>query len=390
MRDLRLERVRSAARARRRRLAVAVRRHGAKASYLGWVLVSLLPIIALLAHGGAWFKGVLIVALSGVFMSYVMAPLVDDVRRRFKRARRPISRAAAISMVYVAMLAVVGALWIGFSPRMDRQVEQLREHAPQYVSAAANRLRAIDEWARRTFPAEVHEPVVAATMWMSAATHTHGLEILADLWAGLVYVPWLVLTPIVAFFLLRDAHRLRRSALRALPRGHVRWRMREFIRDLNMALAGYVRAQLLSALFIGAACAAGFALLRVPYAFLLGVAAGALEFIPAVGPLAVALVATSLTGGAQAAVVLVFLGVMRALQDYVILPRLIRKGMRLHPAAVVLAVWIGAQAGGIAGVFVALPVVGVMVTVARHWREYREIERLIAHAPIPSHPPLLD
>jgi predicted PurR-regulated permease PerM len=176
----------------------------------------------------------------------------------------------------------------------------------------------------------------------------------------------------------------------ALPRGHVRWRMREFTRDLNATLSGYVRAQLLSGLIVGTACAAGLALLRVPYAFLLGVAAGVLEFVPAVGPLAVAVAATSLSTGAQAAFVLVFLGTLRVLQDYVILPRLIRKGMHLHPAVVILAIWCGAQAGGIAGVFVALPVVGVMVTAARHWREYREIERLVAHAPTPPHAQVLD
>lgn len=390
MKDLRLERVRSAARLRQRRLAGAVKRQGAQASYLGWILLGLLPVIALLARGGAWFKGVLIVALAGVFLSYVLAPLVDELRRRFKRAGRPISRTVAICLVYCAVLLATGATWLAFSPRMDRQVEQLRSNAPQYLAVAANRLRAIDGWARGYLPDEIHEPVITVTRWMSSATRTHGLEILNELWAGWVYVPWLVLAPVVAFLLLNDAHRLRRAALRALPRGHVRWRVREFIRDVNMTLAGYVRAQLLSALIVGATCAAGLALLRVPYAFLLGVAAGVLEFVPAVGPLAVAVAATSLSSGLQAALALIFLGVVRALQDYVILPRLIRKGMHLHPAVVILAIWSGAQAGGIAGVFVALPIVGIMVTVARHWREYREIERLVAHSGVVSQPQLLE
>lgn len=390
MSERRFERVRSAAQARRRRLTMTARQQGARAGYLGWVLLSLLPVLALLALGGAWFKGALIVTLSGVFLSYVTAPVVDEVRRRFKRAHRPITRGAAIGIVYLAFALVATLAWVGLTPRMDRQMDQLREQAPRYVAVAAGRLRYIDGWVKDALPPTVHEPAVSATLWLSTAVRTHGVEVLNELWAGLVYGPWLVMAPFVAGALLRDAHRLRRMALRALPKGHVRWRMREFIRDVNRTLAGYVRAQLLSALIVGATCAAGFALLRVPYAFLLGVAAGVLEFVPAVGPLAVAVAATSLSSASQAALVLVFLGVLRALQDYVILPRLIRKGMHLHPFAVVLAIWAGAQAGGIAGVFVALPVVGIMVTVARHWREYREIERLVAHPPIASQPGLLD
>ena len=66
-----------------------------------------------------------------------------------------------------------------------------------------------------------------------------------------------------------------------------------------------------------------------------------------------------------------FLGVLRIVQDYVVYPRLIRRGLSLHPLAVIVAVLAGAELGGIAGVFLAVPAVAVVSVVIRHvlaWR----------------------
>jgi predicted PurR-regulated permease PerM len=80
----------------------------------------------------------------------------------------------------------------------------------------------------------------------------------------------------------------------------------------------------------------------------------------------------------QVVLVLAFLGAVRVVQDYVVLPRLVRRAMHLHPIAVVAAIWAGAAIGGIIGVCLAVPTVGILQVARRHWREYREIERLLA------------
>ena len=59
-----------------------------------------------------------------------------------------------------------------------------------------------------------------------------------------------------------------------LPHGHLQWRAEEYLRDVNSALAGYVRAQAAAAVIVGFVCVAGFVLLGVPSAVSLGVAAG--------------------------------------------------------------------------------------------------------------------
>lgn len=73
----------------------------------------------------------------------------------------------------------------------------------------------------------------------------------------------------------------------------------------------------------------------------------------------------------MAFVVLLFLGVLRIVEDYVIYPRLIGHGIHLHPLAVILAILAGAEIAGVAGIFLAIPVIAILTVSYRHWMEHR-------------------
>ena len=75
--------------------------------------------------------------------------------------------------------------------------------------------------------------------------------------------------------------------------------------------------------------------------------------------------------------VIAFLGALRLVEDYVIYPRLIRRGTHMSTPAVILTVWCGAALGGAAGVILAIPVAAFLSVSLRHWHEYRDIERLV-------------
>jgi predicted PurR-regulated permease PerM len=195
-------------------------------------------------------------------------------------------------------------------------------------------------------------------------------------------LPWLILIPILAFFLLKDAAGMRRAALSLLPHGF-RLRGHRLFEDLNATLAAYVRAQLLACALVGGLCGIGFAILGIPYAALLGVLAGVLEFIPLVGPLLVAAAAAGVASFhslALAFAAIGFLAVLRIVEDYVIYPRLIRQGLKLHPLAVIVAVLAGAQLNGIAGVFLAVPAAAMASVVGRHWLDWRRRDAVEAAA----------
>jgi predicted PurR-regulated permease PerM len=341
--------------------------------------------------------GILLVIVLAIFFAYLIAPLVELVRRPFNaRGReRVMPRWLAIAVVYIA---IFGSLGVGASvlvPRVGTQMAEIASNAPQYMTnakARADRLNKIYE--------DLNLPPSVRKAANDAATRTinetgayitgQGFENLVSL---LGYLPWLVLVPILAFFFLKDADTFRRSALMMLPQGRIRWRGDEFFQDVNSTLAAYIRAQLIACLLIGSICTTAFALVGVRYALVLGVLAGLLEFIPLLGPLIVAIVAGTVAGfdsASKALVILVFLGALRITQDYVLYPRIIGSGIHLHPLAVILAILAGNEIAGVAGIFLAIPVIAVLTVTYRHWLEHRGSAGLVAELLRPAETPVVE
>src|SRR5262249_36543137 len=149
-----------------------------------------------------------------------------------------------------------------------------------------------------------------------------------------------------------------------------------YLHDVNSALAGYIRAQAAAGVAVGLMCVGGFALLKVPSSISLGVTAGILELVAGIGPATTRVIAVA-QAGARGRMVIAFLGGLRVVQDTVVYPRLIRHGMHMSTPAVVLSLGAGAVLGGAGGVVLAIPVAGLLSVSLRHWREYRDIERLV-------------
>jgi predicted PurR-regulated permease PerM len=323
-------------------------------------------------------EGAGVLLLLSVFFAYVLAPALPPVRRlvRVGRRRRPISDAAAILLLYAVIFVPAFLLWRMSAPAVKHWVAVTAPASVDRLFGGGTIAPLEHIIAHAPLPSGARDSLIRGTARVAAALEHSARSTLDEIITAARYAGWLVVAPIVAFLLLAGAPAFQRSALRVLPRGHLQWRAEEYVRDVNSALAGYVRAQAAAGVIVGAACVAGFVLLGTPSAISLGVLAGVLELVPAIGPLTVLLIATSRGEGVVA--IVLFLVALRIVQDYVVYPRLIRRGMHLSTLAVILTVWAGAVLAGAAGVIIAIPAAGCLSVSMRHWREYREIERLLA------------
>lgn len=343
------------------------------------VLRPVLLLVALAA--GLWMiyalQGVILLLLLSTFFAYVIAPLVDflcqPVTWRGRRWAAP--RALAIATVYLALFASAGIAAYVLLPLLGAQITEFARQVPSYMAYGRDQLLA---WQRFLNPERLPQGVRDAIDRTLARTVDAAGEYLSRGFGGLLpllgYLPWFVLIPVIAFFLLKDGDAIRSHVLLAVPSGRLRGRGAELFEDINDTLAAYMRAALLACLLVGVLCTIGFVVIGVPYALLFGVVAGLLEFIPLVGPLAVALGATlvaSFHSVHQAMWVVVFLGALRLVQDYVVFPRLVRRGIHMHPLGVILAILSGAELAGITGIFLAIPAVAVLSVMLRHLLEYR-------------------
>jgi predicted PurR-regulated permease PerM len=341
--------------------------------------------------------GVLLVVVLAVFFAYLISPLIELVRKGLARRGRGgepllLPRTAAIAVVYVVIFGSLGlGAWV-LTPRVGTQLSEITQQAPGYITNAqqrADRLnRALSEL---NLPKSVRD---SANRTISAAIEDASKYVTGEGFSSAInflgYLPYVILIPILAFFFLKDAESFRHSALMMLPKGRIRWRGDELFQDINSTLAAYIRAQLISCLLIGSICTVGFYVLGLRYALVLGLVAGMLEFIPLLGPVVVAALAgtvASFDTMSKALAVLVFLGVLRIVQDYVLYPRIIGSGIHLHPLAVILAILAGHELAGVAGIFLAIPVIAVLTVTYRHWLEHRGSSGIVAELLRPAEAP---
>lgn len=323
--------------------------------------------------------GIILLLVLSVFFAYFVSPLVEFLRRQRTVYGRAVAipKVVAIALAYLIILAgIVFAVFV-ILPTLSNQFPEFADQAKSYWKSLGDRTQAIIKYSHR-MPQPVRDTVNNAVPKIVDKVSETATEFGTTALGYVVYVPWLILIPILAFFLLKDAESFRRSALLMLPRGRWRWRGDEFFQDINSTLAAYIRAQLTACLFIGIVCSLGFTLLGLPGGLVMGVLAGVFEFVPLVGPVTIALLAALLAmfhaGPFNAFLVLLFLGVLRILQDYVIYPRLIGQGIHLHPLAVIFAILAGEKLAGVAGIFLAIPVVAIVTVSYRHWMEHRGSE----------------
>lgn len=358
----------------------AVEAYGPPTRVILRVIFILLIVIGLL-----WIiskiTGIILLLVLSIFFAYLVSPMVEFLRqpRRIGNREIAVPKVAAIGVAYLIILgAIVLAIFV-ILPSLSNQFPEFVSQSKAYWKSVGEKApQLVEDWRLRRLPEPVANAVNKAAPEVVNKVSQTGTEFAAASLGYLVYLPWLVLIPILGFFLLKDAEGFRRSALLMLPRGRWRWRGDEFFQDVNSTLAAYIRAQLTACLFIGVVCALGFTLLGVPGGLVMGFIAGVFEFIPLAGPLVVAIMAAILAtlhaGPFNAFLVLLFLGVLRIVHDYFIYPRLIGQGIHLHPLAVIFAILAGEKLAGVAGIFLAIPLVAILTVSYRHWLEHRGSE----------------
>ncbi len=182
----------------------------------------------------------------------------------------------------------------------------------------------------------------------------------------------IVIIPILSFLILRDGRRIRDGFLEMLDSGQEA--ARSTLADVHQLLLVYMRSLLLLCCATFSVFSIGLSLMHVPYALLLAAMAFPLEFIPLVGPLAgaVIIIAVSLISGYPHVLWLViFLGVYRLFEDYALSPHLMSRGVQLHPLLIIFGAFAGGQIGGVAGIFLSVPLLALARLLYHHLKKTR-------------------
>jgi predicted PurR-regulated permease PerM len=324
-----------------------------------WMFYTLINVLLLLAFT--------------VIFCYLVVPLVDLIERPFRlgKTERHVPHTLAITLVYLILFGGIVLTLEGVTPLLSDQFTSFYENVPKYAGQIDQYLRFL-----ASLPSRYRLP---GTLQQAVDQNVSAFVEATIGWVQLVvqriifYLPWLILIPVIGFFLLKDAKSIRRKVLTSFPEADARYRAAMFITDVSETMAAYIRTQVAAGVIVGVIEGIGLWLLGVPYPLLFAVSAGILEFIPVVGPLFLGIVATLVASYSwkSALIVAGFLTFYRIIQDYFILPRLVSVEMKIHPVVVILAVLCGAELGGVIGVFLSVPVVALLLVCLRHWRNLK-------------------
>jgi predicted PurR-regulated permease PerM len=310
----------------------------------------------------------LVAFLFAIFFAYLMSPLVSYLEKLLG------GRGRAIAAIYVLLLGLVVLFFVSTGPRIARESARLGQSLPALSRLSsgqiAEQLGYEHGWNSRLVDL-LRDYLASHSADISNLAQAVGLRV-----ADVAKQAWLlVIVPLLSIFFLKDGHTFSQILLDLVPSRPQRELLQGVLSDLNQMLAHFIRAQLSLAALTLVMYSAVLAMMRMPYALVLGTLGGLLEFIPVIGPLVAAVVIVTvslLVSYPHWLGLIVFLGAWRLIQDYVTSPRIMGHSMELHPLAAIFGVMAGGEVAGILGIFLSIPVMASLRIVFRRWRLYAE------------------
>lgn len=323
---------------------------------------------------------VIVMNLSSLLVSVLMAILLGTILegpvQRLERQGLP--RAAGIALCYIGVLAAIVALVFIIIPVVQSQADDFRQTFPEQM----HELR--DDWAQSSNPLLrgtgvslldsgidfIESPEPATEVSVSGETAARAIPILGTVVGALTS---LITTLVITFYYLLEKKFVRRVVLDQLA-PNVQGRVGSLWTEVENKVGGWLRGQLLLCLIIGSIATISYGILGIEFWPLLGLWAGITEIIPIVGPWlgGIPAVLVALTMGTDKAImVAVVIVAMQSLENWFLVPRVMRGAVGLTPLTVFVAILAGTQLMGVVGAILAIPIAAGLQVILTDFMDQR-------------------
>ena len=326
------------------------------------ILVFLLTIalVALLLFGS--MLAPLIVAL---IIAYLMQGLVALLLKYGFTER------LAFIAVYVLFFGVFVTMLGFLLPQVWNQLRRMMDELPNLLSQGQALLLNLPE----NYPSLFSEEQINSFMdGLGGEVGSFGQAILeyslASLPSVVAWVIFLVLVPILVFFMMKDKHQLLDWVGNLLPRN--RPLMITIWREMDQQIANYVRGKFVEIIIVGSVAYLVFVFLGLNYALLLSVITGLSVMVPYIGAAAVNIPVAAIAYvqwglGGEFWTVIVAYNILQILDGNVLVPIIFSEAVNLHPVAIIFAILFFGGIWGLAGVFFAIPLATLIQAIINAW-----------------------
>ncbi|HMF68200.1 MAG TPA: AI-2E family transporter [Phyllobacterium sp.] len=318
------------------------------------------------------FSSILLPFVAGLVLAYFLDPVADHLQRL------GLSRLLATIVILVLFVVTFALLLIILVPVLASQMSDFIVRLPSYVSRLQELVANRDSQWLKDFigvDASVIRNSLDSLLQQGAGFLT---TLLQSIWSSgktlIDVVALFVVTPVVAFYMLLDWDRMVTEIDKLVPREHVHT-VRAIARDMNKAIAGFVRGQGTVCLLLGIIYAVGLTVTGLNFGLLIGLFAGLISFIPYVGSLVGLLVALGVAlvqfwpDYINVLYVAIAFGIGQFIEGNILQPKLVGSSVGLHPVWLMFALFAFGSLLGFTGMLIAVPTaaaVGVLVRFVIH------------------------
>ena len=324
----------------------------------------------------AWLLYLLAPVLTPFLLGALLAYLGDPIADRLEQKK--LSRTLSVVVVFAVMCVVGLLLLLILIPLLQEQLTSLLSRLPLIVPWLQGTAL---PWLSSTLNIETSN-IDLAVLKQTLAANWQDLGNILGLLLGKVtdsgqlifaWLAYLVLVPVVSFYLLRDWDVLVTSIQELIPRQYEPV-ITKLTRECDSVLAEFLRGQLMLMLALGVIYSIGLWLVGLEFALLVGMMAGLVSFVPYLGAIVGIVVAGVLAFMQFHDIIhLLYIGVVfgigQTIEGMLLSPILVGDRIGLHPVAVIFAVMAGGQLFGFFGVLLALPAAAIFVVLLRHAKQ---------------------
>lgn len=305
--------------------------------------------------------------VAGMAIAYFLDPLVEKI------SGKRIPRWLASLLVLLAFCTGIFIIGLMIAPLLRSQSMALITALPDYIDKIQTQLLPqAKDFLHQFAPSDSSKLEDAASQSLNQAASIAGSVMKHLLSSGSALINLLillVLTPIVAFFMLLDWPVITKTIDSLIPRKSYDI-ISEQLKEIDGTLSGFLRGQALVCLALGIYNAIGLTLIGIPYGVTIGVVMGVLSFIPMAGSLfgwviTLALCFAHFTGWTQPILVVALFTFGNLLESYFLTPKLVGDRIGLHPLWIMFALIAGGKLMGFTGVLIAVPVAAIIGVLVR-------------------------
>ena len=328
-----------------------------------WISGLVILILAL------WLlQGILLPFVAGLVLAYFIDPVADALERL--GMPRVI---ATLVILGISVLLLVLAI-IVLVPLLGDQISRFAANLPTFLTTLNTRFNeAAPDWMKDLLARSGTDVQANMTQFAGRAALWIAGVLSSILTGGLALINILalvVITPVVAFYLLNDWDRMIAKVDSWLPRPHVET-LRGLAREIDAAMAGYIRGQSTVCVFLGAFYAVGLTLAGLNFGLLIGIGAGVLSFIPYVGSITGALLSIGMAmvqfwpDWIAIAMVAAIFALGQFIEGNFLSPKLVGGRVGLHPVWLMFALFAFGYLFGFVGLLLAVPLAAAVGVLAR-------------------------